>query len=252
VPKAPAASKARSTPKAPSTPKAAATSSDTFQGFADAGMKFFHSLAKHQDRDWFARHKPSYDEGWAAPMAALLAEARAAIDGAYPDCDLAEPKVFRIYRDVRFGADKSPFKTNVSGVIAARTTGKATDVPAAVYVQLGTETFAGAGLYMMDSRALARYRAAVQDDESGAELVKIVKAIEKKGFTTSAAEELKSAPRGIDPEHPRIGLLKKKGLIASFPAIPAGLIKSRQFVDWVIAQSRLAAPLVRWLVYNTA
>lgn len=235
-------------PKAPR----AASPPDGFQGFADSGMKFFRSLAKHQDRDWFAEHKATYDEGWAAPMAALLTEVRAGIDRVYPDCDLGEPKVFRIYRDVRFGADKSPFKTNVSGVIAARATGKATDVPAAVYVQLGTESFVGAGLYMMDSRALSRYRAAVQDDERGAELAGMVKALEKKGFTTGAGEELKSAPRGVDPEHPRIGLLKKKGLIVSFPAIPDGLVQTRPFVDWVVAQSKLAAPLVRWLVYNTA
>lgn len=215
-------------------------------------MKFFHALAKHQDRDWFAKHKATYDEGWAAPMAALLGEVREGIDGAYPDCDLAEPKVFRIYRDVRFGADKSPFKTSVSGVIAARTTGKATDVPAAFYLQLGVETFAGAGLYMMDARALARYRAAVQDDERGAELARLVKAVEKKGLSTSASEELKSAPRGVDPEHPRIGLLKKKGLIVSFPAIPEGLVATRGLLDWLVVQARVAAPLVRWLVYNTA
>src|SRR5947207_12419980 len=64
-----------------------------FEGFADGDMKFFRALAKHQDRDWFAKHKAEYEEGWAAPMAALLGEVRAAIDSAYPDCELAEPKV---------------------------------------------------------------------------------------------------------------------------------------------------------------
>lgn len=233
-------------------PKKAASPEGGFQGFPDARMKFFHQLAKHQDREWFGEHKVEYEEGWVAPMTALLAEVKERIDGAYPDCDLGEPKVFRIYRDVRFGADKSPFKTNISGIIAARDKGKATDVPAAVYLQLGTEGFAGAGLYMMDSRALARYRAAVQDDERGAEVAKLVKALEKKGFSISAAEELKSAPRGVDPEHPRIALLKRKGLVAMFPAIPDGVVATRAFADWVVTQAKAVAPLVRWLVYNTA
>lgn len=233
-------------------PKRAAPSTVEFQGFPDPERKFFHQLAKRQDRDWFAKHKAEYDEGWVAPMTALLAEVRERIDGAYPDCELAEPKLFRIHRDVRFGADKSPFKTHIGGIIAARDKGKAVDVPAAVYLQLGTETFGGAGLYMMDSRALTRYRAAVQDDERGPEVAKLVTTLEKKGFSTAAAEELKSAPRGIAPDHPRIALLKKKGLVAMFPAIPEDQIATRRFVDWVVTQAKAAAPLVRWLVYNTA
>lgn len=230
----------------------AAGKKEGFQGFAKGGMRFFRALAKHQDRAWFAEHKAEYEEGWAAPMAALLDEARARVDGAYPDCDLAQPKVFRIHRDVRFAADKSPYKTNVSGVIAARSSGKVTEAPAALYVQLGLETFVAAGLYMMDSAALARYRAAVLDEERGGELAKIVRGLEKKGFSISHGEVLKSAPRGVDPDHPRIDLLKKKGLIASFPAIPEGAIEGRGFLDWLATEAKRAAPLVRWLVFATA
>src|SRR5579871_1858307 len=99
-------------------------------------MKFFRALAKNQDRAWFAEHKAEYENGWAKPMAALLEETGAALDGAYPHVELEAPKVFRIHRDVRFAADKSPYKTSVSGVIAAKGSGKVTEMPAAVYVQL--------------------------------------------------------------------------------------------------------------------
>src|SRR5262249_7550538 len=127
-------------------PKAAPAAAGTrFEGFADAQMKFFHALAKHQDRDWFAKHKAEYEEGWAKPMAALLAEVAAKLDGAYATVELDAPKVFRLHRDVRFSADKSPYKTNVSGVLVAKRGGKVTESPAAVYVQLGTESFVGAG-----------------------------------------------------------------------------------------------------------
>ena len=222
-----------------------------FEGFADTDMRFFRALAKHQDRDWFGEHKAEYDEGWAAPMAALLAEVREAVDDAYPDCELGDPKVFRIHRDVRFGKDKSPYKTHVSGVITAKPRSKVTEAPAAFYLQLGTETFAGAGLYMMDPRALASFRAAVLDEERGAEVAGMLRKLEKKGFEASSAESLKAAPRGVDPEHPRIELLKRKGLVVSFPTLPVALIGERKLLDWAITQAKLAAPLVRWLVYNT-
>lgn len=230
------------------------TKASGFSGFADDRMKFFHALAKHQDRAWFTDHKAEYEEGWAKPMAALLAEARDRLDDAYPEVELGDPKVFRIHRDVRFGADKSPYKTHVSGIVSTKTTtaGKVTESPAAFYLQLGTESFAGAGLYVMDAAQLAKYRAAVLDDERGREIDKIVKSLEKKGFQPAAMEELKSAPRGVDPAHPRIHLLKKKGLVVSYPPIPDGAVSGRKLLDWVVTESKRVAPLVSWLVFATA
>src|SRR5262249_27615354 len=131
----------------PKKPAVTAAATTRFEGFAGPDMKFFKALSRHQDRAWFAAHKAEYEEGWAKPMAALLAEVHDKLDGAYPTVELAEPKVFRIHRDVRFSADKSPYKTSVSGVIAARRGAKVTEAPAAAYVQLGLESFVGAGLY---------------------------------------------------------------------------------------------------------
>jgi uncharacterized protein (TIGR02453 family) len=222
-----------------------------FEGFADADGKFFKRLAKNQDRAWFEAHKDEYEEGWVKPMKALLAEVRAGIDRAYEDVDLAEPKVFRIYRDVRFSADKTPYKTHIGGVILARTGKAVMEAPAAIYVQLGTERFSAAGFYMMPKEALAEYRAAVLDDARGAEIAKTVKALEKKGFEVSAGEELTRVPKGIDPEHPRARLLKLKGLIASFPEVDPKLVTSRDFAKALIDQGRAVAPLVRWLVFAT-
>ena len=242
---------ARETIAAMPRPASPPVASPRFEGFAGADMKFFRALSRHQDRTWFAAHKAEYEEGWAKPMMTLLEEVKARLDGAYPTVELEAPKVFRIHRDVRFSADKTPYKTSVSGVIVARRGGKVTEAPAAVYVQLGLESFVGAGLYMMDAPALARYRAALLDDARGGALAKIVRALEKKGFSPSAAEELKSAPRGIDPAHPRIDLLKKKGLVVSFPPIPDGSVGERAFLDWVVAEAKRVAPLVSWLVFET-
>jgi len=225
----------------------AAMSDAPFSGFADSEGTFFRKLAKHQDREWFTARKAEYESGWALPMKALLAEARTAIDASYPDFELGEPKVMRIYRDVRFSADKSPYKTHVAGVVPLGNAKMAMDVAAALYVQIGTETFAGAGTYGMAPDALTRYRAAVLDDTSGPELAKLVAALEKKGFGLASMDALKKAPRGVDPDHPRVELLKRKGLVVMFPTIAPEELVSRKLLATLTRHAKAAAPLVRWV-----
>jgi uncharacterized protein (TIGR02453 family) len=222
-----------------------------FEGFSDP--VFFRDLAKKQSRDWFNAHKTEYETGFVEPMLALLTEAASRLDRSYPDCELGEPKVFRIYRDVRFSKDKSPYKTHVAGVISVRFGGsKVTETPAALYLHLGfNERHSGAGLYHMEARTLERYRAALLDEKKGKELGRLLAKLEKSGMTFSAAESLKTAPRGTDHDHPRARFLKMKGLVAMFPEFPAALVKKRSLVDWVVERGKLTAPLVRWLAHET-
>jgi uncharacterized protein (TIGR02453 family) len=225
----------------------------TFDGFADGDMKFFKALAKHQDRDWFAAHKAEFEDGWNAPMKALLEDVRTKVDAAFPHCDLDAPKVFRIFRDVRFSADKSPYKTHVGGTLSVKRTGKVTEVPIALYVQLGVpETFAAAGHYMMDGPALARFRKAIVDDARGKELDKILSSLRKKGFSVDSHDALKRVPKGFDPEHPRAEHLKRKGLTVGFPTVPKALLTSSKLVSFLAGHVKSAAPLVEWLVFATA
>src|SRR6202158_5222558 len=143
-----------------------------FEGFADGDAKFFKTLAKKNIRDWFQAHKSEFEEGWNAPMRLLLEEVKESIDKAYAHCDLDEPKVFRIFRDVRFSKDKSPYKTHIGGYIPLqRGAKKSTALPMALYFHVGaTERFGAAGYYMMDPESLARFRGAVADETRGKEL----------------------------------------------------------------------------------
>ena len=225
---------------------------DRFEGFADDQAKFFRAVAKNQNRDWFQAHKAELEEGWTGPMKLLVAELLTAIDRQYPHCDLGEPKIFRIFRDVRFSKDKSPYKTHIGAYIPTKRTGSSMSAPAALYVHVGIERFAAAGYYQMEGADLARFRAAVADDARGKELVKILAKLEKKGFTIASHGEAKRVPKGFDPEHPRAGLLKYKGLIASFPKFSKGLLASRALVEMLVKGSKDVAPLVEWLVFATA
>src|ERR1051326_5105095 len=105
---------------------------DRFSGFADADGKFFKALAKKNDRDWFQAHKAEFEEGWNEPKKVLLANVREAIDGACGHADLAGPRVFGIFRAVRFSKYKLPYKTQIGGYIPLKLSGKkANDMPMA-------------------------------------------------------------------------------------------------------------------------
>ncbi len=230
---------------------AAAPAPARFEGFADTALSFFHALDDHQDREWFQAHKGEFERGWSEPMGALLDEVRAAIATPYKGVALRDPKVFRLQRDVRFSLDKTPYKTNVSGVLSVKGRGGPHETPAAVYLQLGVETLGGAGLYAMMGDTLDRFRAAVMDPRKGAAIAKITEALVERGYRLDAMETLKTAPRGVDKDHPRIELLKRKGLVAMFPAVPVDQLTSREFVTWVTERAVECAPLVRWLAQNT-
>jgi uncharacterized protein (TIGR02453 family) len=229
-----------------------------FQGFADADATFFKS-AREEPRacEWFqSRTKEELEVGWnAAHEAILLADLRAADRRkAYAHCDLDEPKVFRIFRDVRFSKDKSPYKTFVAGCLPMKRTAKITELPVAVYMHFGSENLVASGLYTMDAPVLARYRSAVADDTRGKELAKILAKLEKAGFSAArmSADVLKKVPKGFDPEHPRAELLKRKSLGVAFPPLPKGALASADLLPWLVTHAKKAVPLVEWLVFATA
>ncbi len=228
--------------------RAARAASPGFEGFADRDGRFFRALARNQRREWFEAHRGEYELGWLAPMKALLAEVRERIDALFPHHPLGEPKVFRIHRDVRFSRDKSPYKTHIGGYVAIDGAGRGPSAPAALYVHLGaTEVFVAAGHYMMDPGQLARFRQAVVDDRQGGALVAILRKLARAGFGVGSHDVLQRVPRGLDPDHPRADLLKRKGLIVTFPEPPRELLVTRTFVDWLVTHTKRAVPLVEWL-----
>lgn len=225
---------------------------DHFTGFADASGRFFRALAKNQNRDWFLAHKDEYERGWLAPMKALLTELRWTLERSYP-CELGEPKVFRIFRDVRFSNDKSPYKTQVAGYLpVAGPSGGRLPGPVALYLHLGIDTYVGAGHWIMEPPTLQRHRAALLDERRGGELARMLSRLEKAGFSVGSHDALKKVPRGVDPEHPRAELLKRKGLVVGYPELDRTLITSRDLVGWIVKHTKRAAPVVEWLARETA
>ena len=219
-----------------------------FDGFADSRGDFFSALTLHNDRDWFLAHKAEYEAGWLEPMKALLAELRAGLAPAYRGLELGAPRVFRIQRDLRFSREKVPYKTHVGGLLPVGEAGGPFGGPCAVYVHVGhDEAFAGAGSYALDPAGLARHRRALLDPRRGAAAGRLASALTARGFELSAIQTLKRPPPGVPADHPRLDLLRLKGLVASVP-LPRRLLARRALLDEVLARAREAAPLVRWLV----
>ena len=198
-----------------------------FRGWPIEAVEFYEGLEADNSKVFWQEHKTVYERQVKAPMEELLTELAD---------EFGEGKLFRPYRDVRFSADKTPYKTT-----CAATLGRG-------YVAFSADGLSvGSGLYMPEPAALTRFRAAVDADDTGTELAVIVADLHRAGYQTMAHEVLKTAPRGFPKDHPRIELLRHKG-IAMMKSWPVGAwLGTRKAKDRVVTALRAAAPLNEWL-----
>jgi uncharacterized protein (TIGR02453 family) len=170
-----------------------------FRGFPDAAFQFYEQLMADNSRTFWQANLPTYRSSVRAPMDALLAEL----------ADHGPFHVFRPNRDVRFSKDKRPYKEAIGAVSES-------EGGASFYVQLSASGMvAGSGYYHMAADQLDRFRRALDADATGSDLVSICESVERAGLRLGAIDELKTAPRGYAKDHPRIGFLRRKGLVAT-------------------------------------
>jgi len=211
-------------------PTRSASGRGGFGGWPVEALDFFEELEVENTKAFWVAHKDVYEAQVLAPMVALLCELAP---------EFGEGRVFRPYRDVRFSRDKSPYKINIAAHNDAG------------YISLSAGALGvGTGLYMPSADQLARFRAAVAHDRTGTELVRLVEALRKKGIVVSAHEVLKTTPRGYPADHPRIELLRHKGLSA-WKQWPVGAwLGTSAAKKRVVEVLRASAPLRRWVDAN--
>lgn len=169
-----------------------------FTGFPADAVTFYEGLRADNSRNYWQANRAVYEQAVRGPMLALLEEL----------AEYGPFQVFRPYRDVRFSKDKTPYKENI-GAYGEREGG------AGYYVAFSdTGMYVGSGYYQMASDQLERFRQAVDAQHTGTEVAALVAALERTGFRAGAIDELKTAPRGYAKDHPRIALLRRKGLMA--------------------------------------
>ena len=203
-----------------------------FSGFPVAALDFYDDLELDNTKSFWAAHKPVWEESVRRPMEALVA-------GLADEFGAA--KVFRPYRDVRFAKDKTPYKTHQGAFVAA---GPSTGW----YVEVGRARRTG------ECGALPRRRPDTvgvpcrpwPTTAPGRELEKLLRTLERKGWSLGG-DQLKTAPRGYDATHPRIGLLRHRSLTASRPYGFEPVIHTAELADRVRRDWRDARGLVEWL-----
>jgi len=198
-----------------------------FAGFPRESFAFFAKLAKNNKREWFQPRKEEYERVCQAPLKALAAAL---------DPPLGSSTLTRIYRDIRFSKDKSPYRTHVSTMVRGN------------YLSLSAKgLYVGTGMYMPEPAALRKMREAIDEERSGAALAALVTSLRKKGYTVASHDAVASAPRGYSSDHPRLELLRMKDIHAGRTLKPSEL-SSASAVGKVQRVCRDIAPLREWLL----
>src|SRR5262249_25216467 len=196
-------------------------------GWPTTGLECFGGLEADNTKGYWVAHKEVYERDVRAPMLELLDELTD---------EFGEVRLFRPYRDTRFSPDKSPYKTSIAATIGAG------------FVRLSADgLFAGAGTYHMESDQLERYRRAVDDDSSGRLLEALLRDLRRARLDVHGSDPLKTAPQGFPKDHPRVELLRYKGLIVAKAWPVAPWLATASAKRRVVQFFHTAAPLVDWL-----
>jgi uncharacterized protein (TIGR02453 family) len=209
-------------------PHADTVDSVTFSGWPASALSFYAGLEADNSKSYWSEHKAAYDTEVLAPMNALLADLAE---------EFGEGRIFRPYRDIRFSADKSPYKTTIAAVL-----------PRAGFIQLSAAGLdVGRGSHGFAPDQLERFRIAVADDRRGQELQILIADAEGHGIQVSATERLKNAPRGYPNDHPRVDLLRCKDLVARKQWPAAEWLHTSAAKTRIVTTLRLLQPFGDWL-----
>jgi uncharacterized protein (TIGR02453 family) len=223
-----------------------------FEGFPESGLQFLAGLSQNNNREWFNEHKAQYLEYIVEPSKEFIMSVGEQLQFITPHIQYdtrtnGQGSLMRIYRDIRFSPDKTPYKTWV-GIRFWEGSGKAKDNPG--YFLWFDHTGAGlhAGMHGFSKALLEAYRKAVVDSDLGPELEKAISDVKAAGEFEVGGEHYKRVPRGYDKDHPRADLLRYNALGVSSPRIQPELLTSPALVENTLSYFEKMAPVQRWLV----
>jgi uncharacterized protein (TIGR02453 family) len=222
---------------------------ESFSGFPKKTVAFLLDLAANNNREWFTAHRQEYEALILEPAKAFVRTMGQRLQGLSPRIK-AEPRIdgslFRIFRDTRFTADKSPYKTNL-GIYFWQGPGSRLESSGYYFHLEPPALMLGGGMYIFSKSQLEHYRRAVADPEYGAELAAIVKKIKARPHYTLGGEHYKRVPAGYGSDPAVAGLLRHSGLYAGCAnPIPAELY-TPALINYCWERFKPMEPLQRWL-----
>jgi uncharacterized protein (TIGR02453 family) len=217
-----------------------------FEGFPKECIEFFKRLKRNNNRKWFEAHKEEFEKFAKSPMQSFIAALQPHFAHFAPEFDLNPRRsIFRIYRDIRFSPDKTPYKTHIAAHFVLRGRPKGF-VGSGYYFHIEPgEVFVGGGIYIPDSDQLKKIRKAVA--EHGGEFLSIIENKRfKKNFAPFEWSKLQRVPKGYDENHPMAEWLKYKQFFVGV-SWPEEKCYQKKIVENVVGICEEAAPLVRFL-----
>ena len=217
----------------------------TFTGFGKHALPFLKALDFHQDRDWFKANKALYESELETPRGDLVE----ALSQAFADAGIAlkgdrKKSVYRIYRDVRFAKDKSPFNKHVSALLTP--SGEKNEQEGSFFIKVGTEgCFMAVGFYLGDPEKLRAFRNSIVTWPDRFRVM--TRALEKGGLTLGMDEALKRLPKDFDTvtEPDLSAAVKLKHFYVREDIDPARVTEPALVEDCVAFVKR-AMPLLAW------
>ena len=216
-----------------------------FPGFPPETLPFLRDLKANNNRDWFQPRKPLYEEKVKAPMVELVLSLGEELRDFGTELVTAPDKaIYRIYRDVRFSKDKSPYKTHVAAVFSAR--GLEKHVGAGLYFHVSPdELLVGGGIYRPGSRELLAIRQLIATDHEALRAICKDRTF-RRFFGQMTGERLKSIPKGFAPDHPAADLLVYKQFLAVDQLDPT-LAETPKLFQELVKRFRAIEPLIVFL-----
>lgn len=220
-----------------------------FPGFPAQALTFFRGLARNNDREWFQPRKEIFETQVKAPMIALVEELNADFARFAPEY-ITEPKkaVYRIYRDLRFSADKSPYKTHIAAAFSRRSGAKEGSgghgTSAGYFFSIGPkEVGIAGGVYEPSPEQMFAVRSWLA--ENHAEFRKLCRPAEKL-MGGMHGESLARMPKGFPAEHAAGDLLKRKRWIY-WSTLDAKVATSPKILPELVKRFKAMLPMMEAL-----
>lgn len=222
-----------------------------FEGFPPEGFHFLQELAVNNNREWFQEHKQDYIDYLQTPAVSLVVELGERLKSEFPRIayDLrtnGAGSIMRIYRDIRFSKDKTPYKNHI-GINFWEGRQKKGSPGFHLFMDSGGAAFYG-GYHSFAKEYLTAYREAVANNDSGEELRMALDHLGKVQGFEFGGEQLKRVPPGYDRDSPRGDLLRYKGLWVKSPKLDLKILHSPELVDTCAASAHTMGTIHRWFV----
>lgn len=197
----------------------------TFESFSPEALGFLEGLKANNTKDWFEANKTTYEIYLKAPSKQFADD----MAGALQDLTGQDhsSKIFRIYRDVRFSKDKTPYNAHLH--LAFIPKGKAVQPPMWFFGLSPEKLSLGCGVFQYDKKVLDAFRTAMAGPK-GAELIQLTEEMRQVGFRIEDPE-LKRVPSGFDKDHPHEEALRRKGFAVWMDAGPPAFVIEPNLIE---------------------